>query len=498
MWLGLDIGTSGCKAVVFDDAGAVRARAYREYPVLSAQPGWAQLDSRHVLGECEAVVLEAATSAGAGGVRAMAVCCQGEAFTPLDGHGRPLAHAMVSSDARASSIADDWSQTFGRDRLYQITGHTPHPMFSLFKLLWLKQHEPQVWREAKQFLCFEDLWAHHVGLPPAMAWSLAGRTMLFDPVRHEWSGAILGALELSPDRLARPLPSGERVGQIPLDACRRLGLADHALLVAAGHDQPCSALGGGVTAPGAALYSLGTVECLCPAFAQPVRSATLCRANLCTYDFTLPHMSTTVAFSLTGGNLLRWFRDEWSAMERHEAQAGGGEVYELILRQMPAEPSSVLALPYFTPSGTPHFDTRTPGAVVGLRLHTRRGDVLRGLMEGIALEMRVNLELLSASGIEVRELRAAGGGSGSRALLQLKADVLQRPIHRLAMHDAGCLGAAALACAAAQGADARDVVRQWVREVELIAPQPRWAEHYESRLRQYRALYEAMASLHRA
>jgi len=139
-------------------------------------------------------------------------------------------------------------------------------------------------------------------------------------------------------------------------------------------------------------------------------------------------MYTTVAFSLTGGNLLRWFRDEWGQPEVEEAARSGSDPYDLLTKHMAAEPTDLLVLPYFTPSGTPYFDAKVPGAVLGLRLTTKRGEVLRALLEGVALEMRLNVDILEQAGLHVREFRAIGGGARSGALTQLKADVLGRPI----------------------------------------------------------------------
>ena len=122
-------------------------------------------------------------------------------------------------------------------------------------------------------------------------------------------------------------------------------------------------------------------------------------------------MYTTVLFSLTGGNLLRWFRDQWGQAEVAEAAAAGADPYDLLMRAMAAEPTDLLVLPYFTPSGTPYFDAHMPGAILGLRLATTRGQVLRALVEGVAMEMRLNLEILQESGLAVRQLRAIGGGA---------------------------------------------------------------------------------------
>ena len=494
-YMGVDIGTSGCKAMVFDESGRFIVGAYREYPVLSPHAGWAELDSDAVIQHCFDGMAEAAAAAPQRSLRGIGISSQGEAFTPIDAGGKALARAMVSSDARAAAYVQDWPRQFGADRLYQITGHTAHPMFSLFKLLWLKEHAPDVWNKTWKFLCFEDLLQYRLGLDPAMGWPLAGRTMLFDVRRHEWSPPILEALGLSPSKLARPLQSGRIAGEVAPAVAARLNLGDQVVVVAGGHDQTCGALGAGVTEPGRAMYATGTVECITPAFSQPVFTADLQKNNLCTYDHTVEGMYATVAFSLTGGNILTWFRDEFGAGEVAQAAARGVSPYEVLLQQCDTQPSSLLVLPYFTPSGTPYFDPRAQGAILGLKLTTNRHEILRALLEGVAMEMRLNLEILESAGCHVTELRAIGGGAKSAIWNQLKADVTGKPIVSLAVTEAGCLGTAMLAARTCGGQTLTYLAGTWITTGATFSPRPEYAEVYSRRFQAYREMYPALRSL---
>jgi xylulokinase len=319
--------------------------------------------------------------------------------------------------------------------------------------------------------------------------------MMFDVTQHVWSGEILDAVGLKPDHFARPLPSGSVVGRIPPSVARSLQLAETAFVVTGGHDQPCGALGAGATEPGVAMYATGSVECIAPAFAEAVFAEELRDGNLCTYDHTVPGMYTTVAFSLTGGNLLKWFRDEFGAMETAEARARGINPYEMLLESAAREPTRLLVLPYFTPSGTPHFDLDTPGAIVGLRLSTTRGEILRALLEGVAFEMRMNMDILERVGCRIREFRAIGGGARSDFWTQLKADVAGKPIIPLTVTEAGCLGVAMLACAADRGVPVTDVVAEWVKTGPPCHPDPQNAEWYDRRFADYCKLYPAVRDL---
>ncbi|MBI5724501.1 MAG: hypothetical protein HZA50_11120 [Planctomycetes bacterium] len=493
-YLGIDVGTSACKAVAFDESGRPVAEASREYSVVLPQPGWAELDSCNVLDKCLEVISDCARRCPES-IVGLAVSSQGEAFTPVDSDGRPLGPAMVSSDNRAQAYATDWPRRFGLEKLYRITGHTPAPLFTLFKLLWLRDHQPQLWRTARKFLCFEDLLHARLGVEPAMSWPLAGRTMMFDVRLHEWSAEILAAAGLDPSRLARTIRPGSVVGTIRPDIAAQLSLAAGTVVVSAGHDQPCGALGAGVCRDGAAVYATGTVECITPAFSRPVFSDDLRRNNLATYDHAVDGMYVTVAYSLTGGNILRWFRDQFGRPEIEEARRTGRSVYELILNDLDDQPCRPMVLPYFTPTGTPYFDSGVTGAILGLRMATSRGEILRALLEGVAMEMRLNMDILHQSGCDVREFRAIGGGARSDAWNQLKADVIGKPLAVVNVTESGCLGAAMLVRRALEGDDLSQLAGRWVSVRSRYNPRPQFVDWYNSRFELYRRLYPQLREL---
>jgi xylulokinase len=496
-YMGVDVGTSGCKAVVFDEKGVQQASSYREYNVIFTEDGGAELSPGEVMQECEAVIREAGSQAGLRSIRGLGISSQGEAFTALGHDGKTLCNAMISSDIRAIQQAKTWPERFGEETLYRITGHTAHPLFTLFKLLWIKEMRPDVWENGAKFLCFEDLLHERLGLDPAISWSLAGRTMLFDVRKHAWSDEILGGIGLDAGKLARPMPSGSIVGVVPEKVADRLGLAEGAFVVTGGHDQPCGALGAGVTDPGSAMYGTGTVECITPAFSDPVFTEEMRRNNICTFDHTVPGMYTSLAYSLTGGNILKWFRDEFGAKEVEEAGKTGRNAYALLLATMDDRPSELMVLPYFTPSGTPYFDTTTRGAILGLRITTKRKDIIKALIEGVLYEMKLNLHILERSGCTIHELRAIGGGAKSKCWNQLKADVLSKPVIALNVVEAGCMGAAMLACAADGGRDLRGMAKEWVKPLERYLPRPEQAEHYTRQFERYKRMYRALKELDR-
>jgi xylulokinase len=494
-YMGVDIGQTGCRAIIFDGDGTALGQSYREYPTVVPEPGWAELDSDLVRDRCFEVMREAQAACPEDRVRGLAVTCQGEAFTPVGPGGESLSNAMITFDTRAADVMERWSEKLGIGELYRLTGHTAHPMFSIFKLLWIMENRRDIFRNAVKFLCFEDFLQYHLGIDPHISWSLAGRTMLFNIHSHEWDGQILESIGVGPERFAEPSPSGRIVGTVKPSICKALGLGSEVHVVSGGHDQPMGALGSGVVTPGKSMYATGTSECITPAFTDPIQSHDLFTNNICTYDYILEGMYTTVAFSLTGGNILKWFRDQWGQEEIREAERTGRDPYELLLQGIGTTPTSLLVLPYFTPTGTPYFDHDVYGAVLGLKLHTTRADILRALLEGVALEMRLNLEILDRSGIHIDELRAIGGGARSPIWTQLKADVLNKPITTVRVTEAACFAAAMLACSAITGEPLASLVDRWVQTEGVIEPIPENAEIYSERFETYRGLYPALKKL---
>jgi xylulokinase len=490
-YLGLDIGTSSCKAVVFDTEGVELASAHREYSVLYPRENWAELDSEEVILKCFEIIREVNLIVK-DKVSALAISSQGEAFTPVGPNAEIIGNAMVSSDSRAVNIASSWSREFGEEKLYHITGHTPHPLFTLFKLLWVKENQPSIWSEARYFLCFEDLLQLKLGIQPHISWPMAGRTMLFDVRKHEWSSEILSSLELDPSRLAIPLPSGQGVEYIDKKIAKELGFRDDVLVVTGGHDQTCAALGAGIVSPGMCMYATGSVECFCPMLKKPIFSEALRKNNLCCYDFTVNGNYTTVAYSLTGGNILKWVRDELVLMERDRAEKSGKSVYQYLLEKMPEEPTNLLVLPYFSATGTPYFDTEAKGAIIGLQHTTTKGDIIKALLEGVALEMKLNLQLMEESGMHVDTFIATGGGTRNDSWTQLKSDVLNKKILVRNINEAGCYGVALLAQSAISGIAVSNLVRQKEHDGKMFIPNADKAKTYEIKFSKYKQLYPSL------
>lgn len=494
--MGIDVGTTGCKAVAFDHDGKILASSYREYPLVTPNPGWFELDSRQVWEDITTVIREVAGKTASDPITAFSVSCQGEAVTPVDADGNMLDNAAVSFDGRTAGLVSWWEENVGGQKIFQTTGQPLASLFTALKVMWIRENKPEVFKKADKFLGYEELVYHQCGLEPVTDYSLAGRTMLFDVQKQAWSEEMLGHVGLTPNHFAKAVPSGTVVGTISDAAAKHLGLPKGVVAVTGGHDQPCQILGCGVIKPRVGAYGLGTVECVAPSFSELVLNDTMLKSNLCCYHHAFPGLYISLVYNYTGGVLFRWVRDQFGAEEAREAEASGRDVYDILTEKAPKEPTSLLVLPHFTTTGTPHFDNHSRGAIMGLTLDTTKEDIVRAALEGVTYELRLCLDLLEEAGVAVDELRATGGGAKSDYWLQIKTDIMNRPLMVPAVSEAGCLGCSILSGVATDVyASTQEAVDHLVKIDRTYEPNEANAKRYAEQLELYKEIYPNNKSL---
>ena len=518
--LGVDIGTTGCKAAAVSTEGVPLATAYREYPLLTPRPGWAELDP-DVVWEATRSAVREVTSAGVAPPRAMAVSCLGEAVTPIDGQGRPLGPSIVSFDRRAAACHERLVERVGRGRIERVTGLAPMPHYTVAKWSWLATEAPDVYRAAAKLVCYGDLVAVRLGLEPVIDHTMAARTLAFDQSSRSWDPGILGAAGIEEAKLPTPAPSGTVIGAIPREHSLDLGLAPGAALVAGGLDQACAAYavgvgsggvgsGGvgsvgvgsagvgsvgvgsaGVGSVGVALLSLGTVAVLAMVLVEGRPRPTAVPTG--------PHVvegrSLTVAGAPAGGAVLRWYRDVLGAADAERARKHGhADFYDTIVSSAAEVETEAIVVPHFAGSRAAFADPDSLGVMAGLTFATDRRHLVRALLEGVALETAVMAERLAAAVDPVASLRAAGGGSQSALWMQIFADVLGVPVESAASSYAAAVGAALIAGSAVGAVDGEATMPVAAR----FEPDEARTEGYRAKLVLYRHLYETMAAVRRA
>ncbi len=494
--LGIDVGTTGTKAVAFNHQGEPIASAYREYALHSPKPGYMEIDPHEARDAIEYVIGAVAVETKADPITALAVSAQGEAAVPVSSDGRFLAGVQVSMDERTRDYPAWWRERMDPADVYRITGHAIYSIYTVPRIQWIRDNQPDVYRDTWKFLCFPEFVLWLLGCEPVTDYSEAARTMGFDVREKHWSEEIFNVADIDIGKLPRAEQAGTVVGTVSDAAADRLGLPRGVKCVTGGHDQPCNALGAGIIAGGSAVYGTGTVDCITPAFDRFVESPEFVRNNLACYPHVVADTYCSVAYNSTGGNLLKWYRDTFADTEREIAKRDGVDPYEVILRGLPDGPSPVMALPHFTVTGTPWFDTNSRGALLGLKLSTTRAEVVKALIEGTTFEMKLNMRVLREAGFPLEFVRSTGGGAKSRLWNQLKADMLGVPVATLQTSEGGSLGTAILAgVATGVYGSVDEAVKLLIREAERFEPRPEMVERYDERFAIYRDVYPTLREI---
>lgn len=495
--IGLDIGTTGCKAHVFSDELKLTASASCEYAVDIPHPQWAEQDAEKVWALAKECLREGVGKAGvADSVRAIGVSVQGEAVAPVDKQGNALRPMILGMDTRTDEQNEWLRENFGAEELFSLTGMPVHSINTLPKLLWLKENEPEIWKVADKFLLYEDFIINKFTGKPIISKCLASRTQLYDLKKEEWSGKILDILEIDVTKLADVKSSGFNSGKMRKELAAELGIKNLPIVATGGHDQACGALGSGITRAGLAMVSTGTAEVVEVALNKPNLNQTLYKGNMSVYQHTSPGLYIIMTLNQSGGFILRWFRDTFCQLEKERSALQGGDVYDLVLKDARPEPSPVMVLPHFSGSGTPTFDTRSKGAIMGLTFATTKTNIAKGILDGLTLELRLNLEILKDGGVEITELRAIGGGAKSALWMQLKADVTGIPVAAPEVTEAAGMGAAILAGTAAGIFDnPASAIDSHLKIKKVYLPNPGIKALYDERYELYQKLYPAVKEI---
>jgi xylulokinase len=366
-------------------------------------------------------------------------------------------------------------------------------MNSIVKAVWLKEHRPEVFKRAWKIVTYADFILGKLGGEAVIDWTMASRTMAFDLQRRSWSLDLLRSLGIDPNLLSRPEPSGVAAGGLRAEVAGAIGLEPGALLVTGGHDQTCAALGAGVNREGIGVLSAGTADVLSTVLRVPMVNEAMFAGYYPCYFHAKSDLYFTFALNHIGGILFRWYRDTLGGEEVRAARAAGLDPYDVMVASIPDGPSPIMVLPHFNGSGNPTCDMGSRGAMVGLTLATTRGDIVKAILESLAFEMRGNLDYWTTAGIDVKELRAVGGGAKSPRWLQIRADVLGRPVTTLKVREAACLGAAILAGTAAGVYSSLDeAIVATVRLRDVYEPAPDRVQAYEKRYAVYQELYPSL------
>ncbi len=490
--LGLDLGSSSIKGAAFDEDGKVLAEASEPYSTV-----W---DGNSAEADAEAIWQAAvkvikAVAAEVPDIEAICAGSHGETYIPVDRNCIPVYPAVMNSDNRAVKESKSWEDSLGKRKLYGITGVPLHPMFSINKIMWLKNNRPDVFSQAAMFLSPQDYILGRLGAAPLIDYSLASRTMALDVNKHSWSGEILKEAGVSLDMMPECVPSGTTAGKINDNTAIMLGLKKGVKAVVGGHDQPLAALGCGAISEGQVSDSAGTFECLAAISGLPNNNDTAYRYNLNSYCHVVEGKYVTLAF-FPAGLATSWFVDEFCYEDRQKAAKEGISEYLYISQKLGKAPTGVCITPHLIGSCNPYWDMRARGAVYGLAPDTSRHKFFKAVYEGLACELALNAHALSQVCGEFDFIRISGGNARWPFSVQLRADITGRTFYTMESTQTVCKGAAMLAgIASGVYKDYADAVQKTVKVNREYKPDRQVSESYEKQKAMYMELYPSLKKL---
>ena len=468
--IGLDIGTSGVKALaVSEEDGAILARCEVGYPLSTPRPGWSEQDPadwwRATQEALEALAVDEVAGIGLSG--------QMHGLVALDAAGEVIRPAILWNDGRTAAECAEIEEKVGLERLIALTGNRALTGFTAPKLLWLRKHEPEAYGRIARIMLPKDYVRFKLCGEHAIDMADASGTLLLDVAGRRWSDEVLDALDIDRAWLPRLLESPEVSGVTP----------DGVPVAAGAGDQAAGALGVGVDRPGPLSVALGTsgvVFAALPAFAADAQ------ARVHAFCHAVPGGWHAMGVMLSAAGSLAWLRDTAAPGEPF------GALVESAARWEPGV-EGLTFLPYLAGERTPHADPDARGAFTGLSLRHDRGALVRSVLEGVAYGLRDSLDLLVELGVQPERGRASGGGARSELWLRIIASVLEIPLERPVVEEGAAYGAALLGgVAGGTWASTDEAVAACVKVTGEVEPEPSWIEPYAEGRARFRALYPAL------
>jgi xylulokinase len=498
--VGVDVGTTNTKAVVYELDGRVVAAASRPTPIHYPRPGWASFHIDELWASFVSALREVTGRLDdPGRIAGISVASFAESGVPLDAAGVEATNEVIAwFDTRTRAEVAWLDQVIGKDQLFARTGLSLQPIFTLSKLLWIKANQPEVWRRTRRWLNMADYFLYRLSGEQATDFSLASRMLTLDLHHLRWDVDLMRQVGIEPELLAPLVDAGTWLGPVLPAVAAEAGLPATAIVASGGHDHVCGSLAAGVLKPGTLLNSLGTAEALFVPLMQPLTDPAAGRQGYTQGVHVVGRHRYLFAGQYTSGASVDWLRGVLGGSERDWPPAD-------MIREAAAAPVGslgVVFLPHLRMANPPHDDPRSRGAFVGLSTDVGRGTLARAVLEGLAFETRGSYEPLRRfPGVAaVERIVAIGGGAKNELLMQIKANVMAQTHTVLDVDEAVALGAAILGgLGAGLYPDAETAIAGLRYDRRDIAPEASATEVYDVIYRQvYQRLYPGIAPLSHA
>jgi xylulokinase len=500
--LGIDVGTTGVKAALFAAAGGeVRASAFVDYPLMHPHIGWAEQDPADWWRATLTVIRDCLEKAAhqhirPAEIRGVGLSGQMHGVVLLDERMQVLRPCIIWADQRSEAQCREITERVGAARLIELVSNPALPGFSAPKLLWVREHEPEIFARARTLLLPKDYIRWRLTGQLAMEISDAAGTCLLDVKRREWSLPLLAALELDPALLPPVVAADALCGTITEEVAQLTTLLAGTPVAGGGADNACGAVGNGVVKPGLALVSIGTSGVVL-AYAEAPRvdtSGPVPRVH--TFNHAVPGAWYMMGVTQGAGLSLRWLRDNIALPERALERWTGRDAYDLLAQEaagVAAGSDGLVFLPYLQGERTPHLDSYARGGWIGLTASHDRRHLVRSVLEGVAFSLQDCAAIIREQGLPVEQVRVTGGGAQSPLWRQIIADVMNVELVMTNATEGPAFGASLLAgVAAGVYPSVQEACEASVKVVDRTEPQSETRHAYTQAYATFRALYPAL------
>lgn len=449
--IGIDLGTSATKTVLFDETGSRIASAAKEYPLSQPQNGWAEQDPQDwvtAAAETLRAVLEK-SRVSAQDVAAIGISGQMHGLVMLDEAGAVLRPAILWCDQRTDRECAEITERVGAKRLIDITANPALTGFTASKIMWVKKHEPQLYSRCRHILLPKDYLRYKLTGDFATEMSDASGMQLLDVPNRCWSQEVLDALGVEPSMLGKLYESPEVTGTVHAEAARLTGLAAGTKVVGGAGDNAAAAVGTGVVCDGRAFTTIGTSGVVFAHTSAPVIDP---KGRVHTFCCAVPGAWHVMGVTQAAGLSLQWLKNNFCAPEMAQAEQTGTDVYKIMddeASQIPIGAEKLLYLPYLMGERTPHLDANCRGVFFGLSAIHTRAHLIRSVMEGVGYSLMDCIRVLKNMGIAPQQMLVTGGGGKSALWRQMLCDMFSVPVCSAASSESPALGAAILAAVGA-------------------------------------------------
>ncbi len=493
--LGIDVGTGGTRALILDESGRTVASATEEHePFASPKIGWAEQRPEDWW---RAAGLAIRKALGLAKLRGEQISCVGfsgqmHGAVMLDGSGEVVRPALIWCDVRTEKQCRELTERIGAARLIQLTCNPALPNFTVTKLLWVRENEPQNWSRVRSVMLPKDYVRFRLTGERAIDMADASGTLMLDVAQRRWSSEVLQAAEIDESLLPSLHESPDICAKVSAHGAQATGLSAGTPVVAGAGDQAAGAVGMGIVAPGAVSATIGTSGVV---FAATDRPALDPQGRVHTFCHAVPGRWHVMGVTQAAGLSLRWFRDRFVC----KTAENGADPYEQLTAEaagVPPGADGLLWAPYLMGERTPHLDAEARGMLAGLTASHTRGHVVRAILEGVAFSLKDTFTIFREMNVPVNSIRLGGGGARSSLWRQIQADVYGHEVEIVEAEEGAAYGAAILAGVGAKIWTSVDAAcDSVVRVVERVRPDAANAALMNSSYAAYRRVYPAMKSI---